>query len=525
MVLAAGRDRARSGNDGRIGSVVGDVADAPFPARTRRRLAHAPAALIAGVLVLGACGAAPVDVVVADAPDTASPTTTAGTAARPVPTTAPTTAPTTPTDRSTTTAGTQAPRTTTTAARTGTGYQADLDRMIDDIRTYWSTTFPALYGKPYVDLAGGVIRVTSTDVQVPPCGTTRAPRYRDIAGNAYYCRSSADYIAYDDTGLFPKIQKRYGTISLGLVMAHEWGHAIQARAAVDGSTILLEQQADCFAGAWLASVAQRKPAGIAFEPGALTGAIGGFLSYADPVGVTAQAEGAHGSGFDRVGAFQDGYVNGAARCVTYAKSLPPTFALPFTSAADYANGGNLPFDEVEPLMVADLDRFWIAQGSGFTALADTVAEASTVSRCNGTSGTAAAAGTVAWCSDTRTVAFDPSFLRQAYQEGDFAIGLLFGHAWAQAAQQARRLPIEGARALLQADCYVGAWTRSTIAQLPENRAGGGSLSLSPGDLDEGIRTLLTFGPQVGRRGDAAGPFERIAAFRKGVVGGLSACAA
>lgn len=522
MVLAAGSERARSGNDGRIGSVVSDVAVASFPARTRRRRAHALAAFVAGTLLLGACGAAPVDVVVADAPVTTATPTSAG--GRPSTSSVPASTPTT-TDRSTTTSGTQAPRTTTTAARTGTGYQGDLNRMIDDIRSYWMTTFPALYGKPYVDLAGGVIRVTSTDVQVPPCGTTRAPRYRDIAGNAYYCRSSADYIAYDDTGLFPKIQKRYGTISLGLVMAHEWGHAIQARAGVDGSTILLEQQADCFAGAWLASVAQRKPSGVAFDPGALTGAIGGFLSYADPVGVTAQADGAHGSGFDRVGAFQDGYVNGAARCVTYAKSLPPTFALPFTSAADYANGGNLPFDEVEPLMVADLDRFWTAQGNGFTALASTVAEASTVTRCNGTTGTAAATGTVAWCSDTRTVAFDPSFLRQAYQEGDFAVGLLFGHAWAQAAQQARRLPIDGSSALLQADCYAGAWTRSTIAQLPENRNGGGSLSLSPGDLDEGIRTLLTFGPQVGRRGDAAGPFERIAAFRKGVVGGLSACAA
>jgi predicted metalloprotease len=399
--------------------------------------------------------------------------------------------------------------------------------MIDDIRAYWRSTFPQVYGKPYTDLAGGVIRVTSNNVQVPACGGGRPPRYRDIAGNAYYCRDGNDYIAYDDSGLFPKIYRRYGVVSLGLVLAHEWGHAIQARAGVDGSTILLEQQADCFAGTWLAHVAATKPAGITYAESDLTSAMGGFLSYADPLGTTVQEQGAHGSGFDRVGAFQDGFLNGPKQCATYATDLPATFALPFTSADDYTNGGNLPFDDVEPLMAADLDRFWARQIPGFAPLASKVQDASGVARCNGTSGTEAAHSSVVWCTDSKVVAFDPTFLRQVYEEGDFAMGMLYGEAWAQAAQQVRNARLDGRDALLQADCYVGAWTRSTIAQLKENQDGDTSrkLSLSPGDLDEGIRGLLAFGPQIGRDTGAAGPFDRVAAFRKGVVKGIGACTA
>ena len=38
-------------------------------------------------------------------------------------------------------------------------------------------------------------------------------------------------------------------------MAHEYGHAIQARLGLDDQpTVVLEQQADCFAGSWIADI-------------------------------------------------------------------------------------------------------------------------------------------------------------------------------------------------------------------------------------------------------------------------------
>ena len=41
-------------------------------------------------------------------------------------------------------------------------------------------------------------------------------------------------------------------------------------------------------------------------------------------------EDAHGSGFDRVGAFQDGYDNGLAKCKNYRDDDPIVIELPFS---------------------------------------------------------------------------------------------------------------------------------------------------------------------------------------------------
>ena len=77
--------------------------------------------------------------------------------------------------------------------------------------------------------------------------------YADVRGNAFYCVKS-NFIAYDDVALMPRLAETFGTFSVALVLAHEWGHAIQDRAGNDGEqTVYLEQQADCFAGAFLAT--------------------------------------------------------------------------------------------------------------------------------------------------------------------------------------------------------------------------------------------------------------------------------
>ena len=70
-------------------------------------------------------------------------------------------------------------------------------------------------------------------------------------GNAFYCLQS-NFIAYDDVALMPRLAETFGTFSVALVLAHEWGHGIQDRAGNgDEQTVYLEQQADCFAGAFL----------------------------------------------------------------------------------------------------------------------------------------------------------------------------------------------------------------------------------------------------------------------------------
>ena len=104
------------------------------------------------------------------------------------------------------------------------------------------------------------------------------------------------------------------------MLAHEWGHAIQARVGFETSeTVYMEQQADCFAGAWAAHIAQN---GRMAESD-LDSALAGLLGLRDPSGIDGSQDGAHGNGFDRVRAFQDGFEGGASTCANYAKN-PPT---------------------------------------------------------------------------------------------------------------------------------------------------------------------------------------------------------
>ena len=51
------------------------------------------------------------------------------------------------------------------------------------------------------------------------------------------------------------------------------------------------------------------------------------------------------------------------------------------------------------------------------------------------------------------------------------------------------------------------------------------LSISAGDLDEGIQTLIAIGDPSADTNERGSPFEKISAFRNGVLGGLTACTA
>ncbi|NIQ57003.1 MAG: peptidase, partial [Gammaproteobacteria bacterium] len=119
-----------------------------------------------------------------------------------------------------------------------------------------------------------------------------------------YC-SPGDYVAWDAEGLMPGLYTEFGDFAVALVLAHEWGHVAQDRAGIDGPGIMLELQADCFAGAWARHVEMGESA-LALRPGDLDEAVAGYLLFRDPPGTSPAAPDAHGSAFDRVLAFQEG---------------------------------------------------------------------------------------------------------------------------------------------------------------------------------------------------------------------------
>ena len=393
-----------------------------------------------------------------------------------------------------------------------------VDVALDDLASYWSGELPRLYDIALTPIAGGLIPY-GPSTEIPQCGPERI-RYEDIAGNALYCPDE-DLIAWDRVNLVPDLDERFGPLTVGIVMAHEYAHAIQVRGDVLGDTVTLELQADCFAGAWVDDVEDRIDL-FATDGSSLDQAIGGFLELRDTVGVGATDPNAHGSGFDRVSAFQDGYDRGAETCVAYEDDPPPVVAIPFTSITDFEQGGNLPIDVLVDLLLADLESFFgtlvTREGGEWEPLAGLVPfdPATDVVECgNETIEGDELELASFYCVPDHTIYIDNVGLVPALDEiGDFAFGGEIARQYAFAAQSRLGLLDGGADTELHADCLTGVYSAAEFfGEIP----GDQQLALSPGDLDEIVIAFLAFGA-----GDATA-FERTAAFRSGFVEGLEAC--
>ena len=106
-----------------------------------------------------------------------------------------------------------------------------VEAALTDVNGFWQRTYEDLYGTPYEPISGGFWPY-GPDTEQPPCGHP-APTYSDIAENAFYC-PGADLIAWDDATLIPELYDEFGGFTIGIVFAHEFGHAIQARAGTTG---------------------------------------------------------------------------------------------------------------------------------------------------------------------------------------------------------------------------------------------------------------------------------------------------
>lgn len=150
--------------------------------------------------------------------------------------------------------------------RTSTDGAAPTDRrgnfvsfVFDDVQSTWRALKPA-YARAQM--------VLYTDGTSTGCG------YGDAATGPFYC--PADRRVYLDLGFFEDLDRRLGApgdFAQAYVIAHEVGHHVQnlagqnrrvaeagerARGGADGLDVRLELQADCYAGVWAHSTAERK---------------------------------------------------------------------------------------------------------------------------------------------------------------------------------------------------------------------------------------------------------------------------
>jgi predicted metalloprotease len=398
---------------------------------------------------------------------------------------------------------------------------------ITELQKYWAHEFPDLYGERYEPIPRARVIAARPGVKIPACQGHRV-RYADVRGNAFYCLKS-NFIAYDDAFLMPKLADAFGTFAGAMVLAHEWGHAIQDRAGNgEEATVYMEQQADCFAGAFLRHVADKEGAGaLVLAPGDLEASLGAMLAIRDAPGQSAKDPNAHGSAFDRISAFQDGFESGTEKCAGYFENPPVLVEIPFSNPEDEENQGNVPAEDVIPLTVDLLNDFYAQVEPNYESRStdDIVAFDSSKPRsipeCGGILSQKKVQNRVFYCLDDGYFAFDEPFLQDVYDDiGDFGVASLLANPWATYVQTIQGTPgVEDntLAAVFQADCYTGGWT----AAMWNGQLAGGSLS--PGDLDEFVQAFLLYSRARGVEANVPLTFLRIAFFRAGFFQGYQSC--
>ena len=416
----------------------------------------------------------------------------------------------------------------------GRPYDRFLIDAIDDIEKFWDENYEVAYGGRYVRLEGGVHPAYSDRESELPNGCQFVGDYEDVRDNAFYC-DEGDFIVYDDEGLFPEFADEFGPASIAVIMAHEWGHAIQSTARRDTLysfvNTTLELQADCFAGAWAGHVQSDGLNGYTFSQSDITGALLGLIQIGDAPGSTAYDPAAHGSAFDRVSAFQDGFTGGVVSCADYESNEPVPLQFGFTlEELSRPNPGDFPFgDEMFTSMRDDLRVYWEALvdvGAEWSAPDLRLADSRDV-ECD-TGDTNLVTIGVAWCPGDNTVMISSPMARQFYDQipGDFAVAYLIGLGYAEAVQVAVDSNLDGPERALLNDCLVGMWSGDILPfnsdpVVPDSETTP-RIVLSPGDLDEAIRTALLLGDSEGSA-SMGSPFDKVDAFRQGVLFGSDGC--
>lgn len=179
----------------------------------------------------------------------------------------------------------------------------DIDAAVQGVDAYWKAHWSEFFTGTYVSpTVLGAYDGASPDV--PTCD---GKPLKD--NNAFYCKTAEDYVAWD-TDLM-QYGYQYGDAFVYLVIAHEWGHAIQNRLKAQLKSLDSELQADCIAGAELTGAA--RDGTILFEEGDVEELATALIRDADKTPWT--DEGDHGSATERVGSFAKGQRLGVHGCL------------------------------------------------------------------------------------------------------------------------------------------------------------------------------------------------------------------
>jgi uncharacterized protein len=195
------------------------------------------------------------------------------------------------------------------AAATGAG-EGELEHFVgfvlDDVNHTWRDQLTG-----YQDARLVLFR----DAIRSACGTATT------AVGPFYCQ--LDHKVYIDLGFYDELRRRFGApgdFAQAYVIAHEVGHHVQNLRGLLGrgevSSVPIELQADCLAGAWAKSADARGLVEVGDVDEALNAAsqIGDDTIQRRSTGHVQPETFTHGSSAQRVGAFRRGYDGGAVAC-------------------------------------------------------------------------------------------------------------------------------------------------------------------------------------------------------------------
>lgn len=186
--------------------------------------------------------------------------------------------------------------------------QAEIDEAVSVVDGFWAAHWSEFYGGSYVSPT-----VVGTYDSTDPADSTSCDGEPADEDNALYC--TADHSVMWDRMLMSEMYAE-GDANVYLVVAHEWGHAIQAQLDDTEVWTAEELQADCFAGATLYGAADDGV--LAWDEGDTAELARGLTDLSDTTAWTGGADD-HGDPFDRIDAFNDGRTYGVSGCFPVAE--------------------------------------------------------------------------------------------------------------------------------------------------------------------------------------------------------------
>lgn len=398
---------------------------------------------------------------------------------------------------------------------------------VNDVEDYWNSAYRRTFGADFEPVSF-LLSVDPTDYLSPEvCGGDAD----EISGNASYCLldNSINWDRSEQSGLVPVARKYFGDMGVVGITAHEYGHAIQHNAGLvqrRTDTLIKEQQADCFAGAYLRWAAEGHSPRFALSTGdGLSHVLAGAIAIRDPlIGDPFAALGdTHGTALDRVSAVQMGFDQGPKQCAK------------INDTEIQRRRGGLPdslFDPSGNDSDTTIDAGTLATTLDILNQVFHPAHPPVLSTESPVCGNPVQAA--AYCADTNTITVDLPKLAQMGIPADESQGFLiqgdntalsaFTSRYVLALQHERNLPLDTPEAAMRTACLTGAAQRAMTTSRPT--ASGQTLILGPGDLDEAVAGLLTNGVAASdvRGVPVPAGFTRMSAFRAGLLGdGADAC--